>query len=66
MADRVSRNWVKDGPTSRVSQAAFRAAQQRQTCVQAPPQHFCPQHFYRGCPRPEAAPRLAALAQGKL
>jgi len=58
MASRVSRNWIKNGPTSRVSQAAFRAAQERQTCVQAPPQAFCPQHFYRGCPERVASCEL--------
>lgn len=50
MAQAVSTNWRKDGPTSRVSQARFVTAQQRAACTHAAPRAFCPQHFYRGCP----------------
>jgi hypothetical protein len=55
MAQGLSQNWRADGPTSRVSQARFVAAQQQSVCVQAVPnadgsRPFCAQHAYRGCP----------------
>lgn len=56
MAQGISTHWRKDGPTSRVSQAAFVAREQRAECVQAATdpngdQNFCPRHWYRGCPK---------------
>jgi hypothetical protein len=50
MAQGLSQNWRKDGPSSRVAQARFVTAQRQSVCVQAPPQSFCPVHFYRNCP----------------
>jgi hypothetical protein len=51
MAQGLSQNWRKDGPSSRASQARFVTAQQQSACVQAAPRAFCPRHFYRGCPK---------------